>query len=69
MDRGPRSPRPVAFPTRRTESNGKARAQAKGRVAYSGRQEKETEARQMKELDGYVKIIRELGGVAVPTRH
>ena len=60
-----RAPRPGAV----KKSNGKARAQAKGRVVRTGRQEKETEARQMKELDGYVKIIRDLGGVAGPTRH
>ncbi len=60
-----RGPRPGAA----KKSNGKARAQAKGRVAHARRQEKETETREMKELNGYVKIIRELGGVAGPTRH
>ena len=60
-----RTPRPGAP----KQNNGNARAQANGRLALIRRQEKETEAREMKELDGYVKIIRELGGLAGPTRH
>ena len=59
-----RTPRPGAA----KKSNGTARVQANGRVACTRRQEKKTEARQMKELNGYVKIIRELGGLAGPTR-
>jgi hypothetical protein len=51
------------------KGNGKAGNQAKCPTAVTRRQEKETEAREMKELAGYVKILRELGGLAGPTRH